>query len=98
MLSICRELGIRVIPSGPDHWEGVPQWLQGKDPFADEEVVRAHEAWWEAFTTRFRDAPTILAWNLLNEPSVRWESAAMKTKWNEYLQAKYGTLDQIAAA
>ena len=86
------------MPSGPDHWEGVPEWLQGKDLFADEEVLRANEAWWEAFTALFRDDPTILAWDLLNEPSVRWESPAMKTKWNQWLQEKYGTLDKIAAA
>jgi hypothetical protein len=105
LLAICRDLGIRVVPSGPDHWEGIPAWLKENDPphqvkdqFADEEVLRANEAWWEAFTALFRDDPTILAWDLLNEPSVRWESPAMKVRWNQWLEQKYGTVDKMAAA
>ena len=98
LLEICRELGIRVIPSGPDHWEGVPDWRKGKDPFADEEVLRADEQWWEAFTALFRDDPAILAWDLLNEPAIRWDSPVMQRKWNQWLQNKYGTLEKIAQA
>ncbi|MHB0955173.1 MAG: cellulase family glycosylhydrolase [Pirellulaceae bacterium] len=98
LLDICRELGIRVIPSGPDHWEGIPAWLKDKDPYADEDVLRANEQWWEAFTTLFRDDPIILAWDLLNEPSIRWTSPAMQPKWNQWLQQKYGSLEKLAAA
>lgn len=98
LLDICRELGIRVIPSGPDHWEGVPDWLKGKDPFADEDVLCANEQWWEAFTALFRDDPAILAWDLLNEPAIRWNSPAMQRKWNQWLQDKYRSLEKIAEA
>ncbi len=98
LLDICREMGIRVVPTGPDHWEGIPSWMKGKDQFADEEVLRANEAWWEAFAAMFGSDPAILAYDLLNEPSIGWTSPAMKTKWNRWLQDKYGTLDQIAAA
>lgn len=97
-VGICRELGIRIIPSGPDHWEGVPGWLRGKDPFADESVLRASETWWEAFVGEFRDEPTILAWDLLNEPTVRWNTPAMKQKWNVWLGQKYDSIEKIAAA
>jgi len=98
LLDICRELGIRVIPSGPDHWEGVPAWMKGKDQFADEQVLRANEQWWESFTAQFRDDPAILAWDLLNEPSVGWDTPAMRERWNRWLLDKYDSLDQIAAA
>ena len=33
LIELCRERGIRVIPSGPDHWEGTPSW-RGRDQFA----------------------------------------------------------------
>jgi hypothetical protein len=98
LIEICRDLGLRVIPSGPDHWEGVPAWLRGKDSFADEELLRIQETWWERFTGMFRDEPVILAWDLLNEPSIRWDSEAMRTGWNDWLRERYGSLDAIAVA
>lgn len=98
LIAICRDLELRVVPSGPDHWEGIPDWLHNKDPFADEEVLQAHELWWERFTGLFRDEPVILAWDLLNEPSIRWKSDAMQAKWNDWLQREYGTLEAVAAA
>lgn len=98
LLNICRELDIRVIPCGPDHWEGLPAWRAKKDPFADEQVLQADEQWWESFTRLFADDPVILAWDLLNEPSVGWDSPAMRPKWNAWLHSQYGSHDQIAAA
>jgi len=98
LIDICRDNGIRVVPSGPDHWEGVPPWLGNKDPFADEELLDIQAQWWEAFTSNFRDEPTILAWDLLNEPSIRWDSNPMREKWSRWLQNKYGTLDAVSAA
>ena len=98
LMSICRELGIYVMPSGPDHWEGVPEWRQGADRFADDNILQADEAWWRNFTAQWRDEPAILAWDLLNEPMVTWDSPAMKPKWNAWLRQQYGTVERIASA
>jgi hypothetical protein len=98
LLEICRQLDMRVIPCGPDHWEGVPAWRAKKDPFADEEILQADEQWWTSFTQLFADEPTILAWDLLNEPSIGWDSPTMQSKWNAWLRGKYGSHDQIATA
>lgn len=98
LLDICRKLEIRVIPCGPDHWEGLPAWRAKKDPFADEQMLQADEQWWESFTRLFADDPVILAWDLLNEPSVGWDSPAMQPKWNAWLRNQYGSHEQIAAA
>ena len=98
LLATCRELGIYVIPSGPDHWEGTPQWRQGADVFAEERILAADEAWWKEFTSRFSEEPAILAWDLLNEPAVAWKTPAMATKWNEWLKAEYGSAARVAAA
>jgi hypothetical protein len=91
LLGLCRERGIYVIPTGPDHWEGVPTWFTG-DRFADEEMLASDDAWWSAFAREMRDEPTILAYDLLNEPSVGWDTPAMRQRWGKgwrkYLEAK----------
>ncbi len=97
MLAICRDLGIYVMPTGPDHWEGRVPW-RGADPFADEAVLKADEAWWAAFAGRFRDEPAIVAWDLLNEPAIGWDTPAMRAKWNTWLMREYGTVEAIATA
>lgn len=97
-LALCREMGIYVVPSGPDHWEGVPPWRQGADVFADDRILAADEAWWKEFTHRFKEEPGILAWDLLNEPTVAWKTPAMAAKWNEWLKVEYGSAAQLAAA
>lgn len=97
LLAICRDLGIYVIPTGPDHWEGTPSWRKG-DPFADEEILEADEAWWKSFAAAFKDEPGILAWDLLNEPAITWNSPAMRSKWNAWLAREYGGAETIAAA
>lgn len=98
LLHLCRARGIRVIPSGPDHWEGTPAWRQGGDVFADEKILAADEKWWSALAMRFRDEPAILAWDLYNEPSIRWDTPAMRMKWNEWLRREYGSEAKIAAS
>lgn len=97
LLEMCRERGIYVIPSGPDHWEGVPSW-RGPDVFADEAVLAADDAWWRAFAEKFKDEPAILAYDLLNEPAIGWDTPAMARKWNEWLQREYAGPEKAAAA
>ncbi len=94
LLDLCRTRGLYVIPTGPDHWEGTPG--RRKDRFSDEATLAADEAWWKAFAARFRDEPVILAWDLLNEPSVAWDTPAMRPKWNAWLRASYGIIEHTA--
>ncbi len=97
-LALCRERGLYVIPAGPDHWEGVPEWRRDADAFADEAVLAADERWWSAFAEQFKDEPGILAYDLLNEPTVQWSTPAMRTKWNAWLSKEYGADARIAEA
>lgn len=97
LLELCRERGIYVIPSGPDHWEGTPAW-RGPDVFADDAVLDADDQWWRAFAEHFKDDATILAYDLLNEPAIGWDTPGLRRKWNEWLQREYGGAEKAAAA
>jgi|GEM_PF-376286 len=70
-LTLAEEAGIYVHPTGPDHWEGVPEWARG-DRFTDEKLLSAQENFWRLFAQRYRGRNVIFAYDLLNEPVVRW--------------------------
>lgn len=96
-LDLAEAHGIYVHPTGPDHWEGLPPWTR-RDRFADEEMLAAQEQFWRLFAARYRGRSVIFAYDLLNEPTVGWDSPAMRTGWNRWLVQKYQSLEQMAAA
>ncbi|HWI56531.1 MAG TPA: beta-galactosidase, partial [Bacillota bacterium] len=96
-LALAEEAGLYVHPTGPDHWEGLPAWAQG-DRFAEEKVLGALEQFWKLFAARYRGRNVIFAYDLLNEPEVRWDSPAMREKWHTWLASHYGTAAKVAEA
>jgi hypothetical protein len=96
-LALAGEAGIYVHPTGPDHWEGLPEWARG-DRIAEERVLSALEEFWKLFAARYRGHNVIFAYDLLNEPEVRWDTPAMKARWNAWLQARYGDAAKIREA
>ena len=94
-LTLAEEAGIYVHPTGPDHWEGLPDWAKG-DRIADKVVLRAVEEFWRQFAARYRGRSVILAYDLLNEPEVRWDTPQMREKWNGWLRKKYDSTGRIA--
>ena len=40
----------------------------------------------------------IFAYDLLNEPEVRWDTPTMAAKWNRWLETKYGSTAKLASA
>ncbi len=97
MLEIGRRYGIRVHPTGPDHWEGNPTWRR-TDFLADPKALEAQVEFWKGFAARYRNEPMIFAYDLLNEPHVQWDSAAMRARWPRWLREEYGTLDAVREA
>lgn len=87
-LALAEEAGIYVHPTGPDHWEGLPEWARA-DRYADETFLAALEQFWSAFATRYKGRAAIFAYDLLNEPAVPWNTAALQTKWRAWLKQKY---------
>ncbi|MBN2508496.1 MAG: beta-galactosidase [Verrucomicrobia bacterium] len=96
-LDMAEAAGIYVHPTGPDHWEGVPAWARG-DRLADEPVLRALEQFWTLWATRYRGRAAIFAYDLLNEPAVRWDTPAMRVQWNQWLDRKYGSVETLRQA
>ncbi len=96
-LQIAEQAGIYVHPTGPDHWEGAPEWATG-DRIADERVLNALEIFWKEFAGRYRGRTAIYAYDLRNEPEVAWDTAPMREKWNRWLAKKYGDTARLMAA
>lgn len=96
-LEIAEETGIYVHPTGPDHWEGVPDWAKG-DRIANESFLRGVESFWKLFATRYRGRSVIFAYDLRNEPEVRWDTPELRQRWNTWLRAEYGSVEEWAAA
>ena len=96
-LKIAEETGIYVHPTGPDHWEGLPTWAR-TDRFADPQVLNALERFWTLFASRYRGRKVLFAYDLLNEPSVAWDTPQMRSGWNEWLASTYGSAEKTAEA
>lgn len=96
-LALAEEAGLYVHPTGPDHWEGLPEWARG-DRIAEEPVLRALEEFWRLLATRYRGRQALFAYDLLNEPEVRWDSPALRERWNDWLAREYGTDAKLRTA
>ena len=96
-LALAEAAGIYVHPTGPDHWEGLPEWARG-DRLADENILRALESFWKLLAARYRDRTAIFAYDLLNEPAVQWDTPVLREQWNRWLERKYRSPEKVAAA
>ena len=92
-LSVAEEFGIYVHPTGPEFWEGPPNW--NPVVIGDEGTIRAQEAYWKLFATRYRGRHVIFAYDLKNEPRVPWNNHVLISRWNAWLEKKYGTIEKL---
>jgi len=95
-LSLAEEAGIYVHPTGPDHWEGLPNWQPVA--VADPRTVQHLAQFWKPFAARYRGRHVIFAYDLKNEPTVEWQGDFMLLQWNAWLQKKYGSPEKMLAA
>ncbi len=94
-LNLAAGAGLYVQPTGPDHWEGLPEWAR-TDRISAGPVLQALEAFWRQLASRLRGRPEVFAYDLLNEPEVAWDSPPLREKWNQWLQARYGDGEALA--
>jgi len=88
-IAIAKETDIRIIPTGPDHWEGVPDYCK-PDMYCNPDALEAIKTYWEYMAVRYKNEPAIFAWDLRNEPMIYWDSEPMRNGWKKYLKEKYG--------
>ena len=81
-LRLAEAAGIYVHPTGPDLWEGPPNWPAGG--LDDERTLSALETFWKLFAARYRGRAVIFAYDLRNEPAVGWDG--LGPRWNRWLQ------------
>lgn len=97
LVQIARETGIRLILTGPDHWEGQPAYWK-PDRFAGESALGALERFWTVVGRRYRGESAILAWDLLNEPHLPWFAEEWRRTWNSWLEHTYSDWHALKAA
>lgn len=97
LLEIAGRHSIRVHPTGPDHWEGNPAWRR-RDIFTDPTALEVQVAFWKQFSRRYEKDPRIFAFDLLNEPHVRWKAPAMLEGFRGWLRSRYGTAEKLREA
>lgn len=66
-LKIASKHRLQVILTGPDHWEGWPDWVP-QNRFQDPLMKQALTIFWETLAKKFKGNPTIYGWDILNEP------------------------------
>lgn len=96
-LSIAEEAGIYVHPTGPDHWEGLPEFMK-PDRYSAETSLQALEMFWKKFAERYRGRTVIFAYDLLNEPEIGWDTPNLWALWNRKVAERYQTPDKVIAA
>jgi endo-1,4-beta-mannosidase len=97
LIEIARETGIRLLLTGPDHWEGQPSYWK-PDRFAGEAALQALEHFWDVVGRCYRGEPAIFAWDLLNEPHLPWFVEQWRPQWNDWLQKTYGSWESLKAS
>lgn len=97
LIEIAGDNHIRLILTGPDHWEGVPDYWK-PDRFAGRAALQALERFWTVVAQRYRGELAIFAWDLLNEPHIPWFVEQWRPKWNTWLQSKYVSREALKAA
>jgi hypothetical protein len=97
LVGIARERGIRLILTGPDHWEGRAEYWS-PDRYGGEAALEALEHFWDVVGRRYRGEPAIFAWDLLNEPHMPWFVEQWRPKWSQWLRRTYGDWESLKSA
>ena len=97
LVEIARDSRVRLMLTGPDHWEGVPGYWR-PDRFAGQAALQALERFWTVVAQRYHGEPAIFAWDLLNEPHIPWFVEQWRPEWNEWLSTNYGSRQALKDA
>lgn len=96
MVKCAASAGIRIDFSGPNMWEGRAKHLSG-DMYADDAQLGRLCRLWEQIVRRWGDDPTVMTWDLQNEPMVGWAEPGGRN-WDDHLVTRLGPWKQRAKA
>ncbi len=83
LLALAEEAGIHVQACALMAFYNIPAW-QRTDRFADPQALDDQEQFWSLFASRYKGRNVILTYELANEPTIGWDTAAMATLWNKW--------------
>lgn len=93
LVRVAGQHGMRIIFSGPNFWHGMPDHRRG-DMYADPAQMEQVCALWKVLAQRYGHEPTIMAWDLFNEPMIGFPgmnspeySNSRLHKWKQYARA-----------
>lgn len=98
MVEMAGRHGLRIIFSGPNWIEGMPEHRKG-DVYADDQQLDWLCELWAKIAERFGKNPTVFAWDLYNEPHIGWykdpkrTSEARVAKWRQRAEKELGLGD-----
>lgn len=95
-LKLAEQAGIYVHPTGPDHWEGPPNWQPAS--VSDPRTLEFTVQFWKLFAARYRGRHVIFAYDLKNEPQIDWDNEIMVPQWRPWLEKKYGAAENMQRA
>ncbi|MCC7147304.1 MAG: cellulase family glycosylhydrolase [Phycisphaeraceae bacterium] len=72
LVSLARANNLRIIFSGPNWIEGMPQHRRG-DVYGDPQQLDMLCELWQKIAQRWGNDPTVMTWDLYNEPHVEWQ-------------------------
>ena len=88
LLDMADEFGIYLHPTGPEGWEGMPEWTNklgnAHSNFGNEDLLKALEDYWTMFAGRYKGRSTIWSYDLKNEPAVEWDTPDSRVKWDQW--------------
>jgi hypothetical protein len=95
-LAMAEAAGIYVHPTGPEHWEGGPNWKPVS--VSDPKTLAYTVQFWQLFAARYRGRHVIFAYDLKNEPAIEWKNEIIPPQWHAWLDKKYTSPERLAAA
>jgi endo-1,4-beta-mannosidase len=87
LMNIAKNHHIRVEFTGPDSWEGTPEWAQSyyhKEQnayFLNSEWLDRLDQFWAQFVDVFKDEENLFGYDLLNEPWLHWDTPLIRKLW-----------------
>ncbi len=95
VVRMAERRGLRIIFSGPNWIEGMPQHRRG-DVYADDAQLDMLCELWVKIVEHWGQDPTVFAWDLYNEPHIGWHDDPQKTseartaKWRQRAAGAFG--------